>query len=177
MSSAVWIVPYDTTGCPETELHQGTSYLLAWYNKFEVPEEDFRFLFFLLYIIIRCSISALCKAFENYVLRHVLRISDLREKKQKVYKKMLEVFGRYVVKQYFCTRFRERNADELKCWTKLGNTDFHFEKKLFRKKLQKSFGGSKISLTFASAFLKKAVKEKSSLKDLDINKQVVQKAY
>ena len=124
------------------------------YNKFEVPEEDFRFLFFLLYIIIRCSISALCKVFENYVLRHILRISDLREKKQKVYKKMLEVFGRYVVKQYFCTRFRERNADELKCWTKLGNTDFHFEKNLFRKKLQKSFGGSKISFTFASAFRK-----------------------
>ena len=48
------------------------------------------------------------------------------------------------------------------------------EKKLFSKKLQKSFGSSKISLTFASAFRKKAVKEKSSLKDLDINKQVVQ---
>ena len=31
-------------------------------------------------------------------------------------------------------------------------------------------------LTFASAFEKKAIK-KSSLKDLDINKQVVQKAY
>ena len=43
----------------------------------------------------------------------------------------------------------------------------------FEKKLQKSFGSSKISLTFASAFRKKAVKEKSSLKDLDINKQVV----
>ena len=48
------------------------------------------------------------------------------------------------------------------------------KKNFFRKKLQKSFGGSKISLTFASAFRKKAVKEKSSLKDLDINKEVVQ---
>ena len=48
------------------------------------------------------------------------------------------------------------------------------QKKLFRKKLLKSFGSSKISLTFASAFRKKVVKEKSSLKDLDINKQVVQ---
>ena len=47
-------------------------------------------------------------------------------------------------------------------------------KKTFSKKLQKSFGSSKISLTFASAFRKKVVKEKSSLKDLDINKQVVQ---
>ena len=47
-------------------------------------------------------------------------------------------------------------------------------KKLFSKKLLKSFGSSKISLTFASAFRKKAVKEKSSLKDLDMNKQVVQ---
>ena len=49
-------------------------------------------------------------------------------------------------------------------------------KKTFWKKLRKSFGSSKIVLTFASAFRKKAVK-KSSLKDLDINKQVVQKAY
>ena len=45
--------------------------------------------------------------------------------------------------------------------------------KLFENFLSKSFGSSKISLTFASAFRKKAVK-KSSLKDLDINKQVVQ---
>ena len=84
------------------------------YNKFEVPEEDFRVLFSLLYIIIRCSFSFLKKAFDFYALRHVLKISDLRERKQKVYKKVLEVFGRYVVKQYFCIRFRERNADELK---------------------------------------------------------------
>ena len=48
------------------------------------------------------------------------------------------------------------------------------QKTFFEKKLQKSFGSSKISLTFASAFRTKAVKEKSSLKDLDINKQVVQ---
>ena len=41
------------------------------------------------------------------------------------------------------------------------------------KKTSKSFGSSKISLTFASAFEKKAIK-KSSLKDLDMNKQVVQ---
>ena len=46
-------------------------------------------------------------------------------------------------------------------------------KKNFFKKTSKSFGSSKISLTFASAFAKKATK-KSSLKDLDINKQVVQ---
>ena len=45
--------------------------------------------------------------------------------------------------------------------------------KLFENFPSKSFGSSKISLTFASAFRKKAVK-KSSLKDLDINKQVVQ---
>ena len=69
------------------------------YNKFEVPDEDFRVLFSLLYIIIRCSISFLCKVFDFYALRHVLKISDLREKKQKVYKKVLEVFGRYVLKQ------------------------------------------------------------------------------
>ena len=41
------------------------------------------------------------------------------------------------------------------------------------KKTLKSFGSSKIVLTFASAFEKEALK-KSSLKDLDMNKQVVQ---
>ena len=46
-------------------------------------------------------------------------------------------------------------------------------KNKFSKKTSKSFGSSKISLTFASAFRKKAIK-KSSLKDLDISKQVVQ---
>ena len=48
------------------------------------------------------------------------------------------------------------------------------KKLFFEKNFKKSFGSSKIRLTFASAFRKKAVKEKSSLKDLDINKQVVQ---
>ena len=47
------------------------------------------------------------------------------------------------------------------------------KKETFSKKTSKSFGGSKKSLTFASAFRKKAIK-KSSLKDLDMNKQVVQ---
>ena len=51
--------------------------------------------------------------------------------------------------------------------------NFRFEKEIFQKKLGKSFGSSKINLTFASAFRKKAIK-KSSLKDLDISKQVVQ---
>ena len=51
--------------------------------------------------------------------------------------------------------------------------NFRFKKKLFEKKLRKSFGGSKKVLTFASAFEKIAIK-KSSLKDLDMNKQVVQ---
>ena len=45
--------------------------------------------------------------------------------------------------------------------------------KKFSKKTWKSVGGSKKCLTFASAFRKKALK-KSSLKDLDISKQVVQ---
>ena len=54
-----------------------------------------------------------------------------------------------------------------------GEMSFRFGKEIFKKKLEKSFGGSKICLTFASAFEKKAIK-KSSLKDLDMNKQVVQ---
>ena len=47
------------------------------------------------------------------------------------------------------------------------------EKNNFQKKLQKVLVVQKKSLTFASAFRKKAIK-KSSLKDLDISKQVVQ---
>ena len=88
------------------------------------------------------------------------------------WKKEFQKFGVYVIKQYFCTRFRERNADEH--WN--DEKEMRVErpiKKTFWKKLRKSFGGSKIVLTFASAFAKKAIK-KSSLKDLDINKQVVQ---
>ena len=50
-----------------------------------------------------------------FVLRHLLRINELCERMQKVCKKVFRMFGGYVVKQYFCTRFRERNADELKC--------------------------------------------------------------
>ena len=40
-----------------------------------------------------------------------------------------------------------------------GEMSFRFEKEIFQKKLEKSFGGSKICLTFASAFQKKAYKE------------------
>ena len=36
---------------------------------------------------------------------------------------------------------------------------FRFEKNFFQKKTSKSFGSSKISLTFASAFETKAIKE------------------
>ena len=55
---------------------------------------------------------------------------------------------------------------KLRIWTSAS-------KKNFLKKLQKSFGSSKKVSTFASAFETKALK-KSSLKDLDMNKQVVQ---
>ena len=176
MPSAARIASYDTTGCPKTELHQGTSCLSDWYTiSLKFLKKIFGFYFPLLYIIIRCSFSTPLKNLEIYALRHVLKISYLREKKQKVNKKVLEVFGRYVLKQYFCIRFRERNADTVEILNKEKVLNWPtIEKNFFRKKLQKSFGSSKISFTFASAFRKKAVKEKSSLKDLDINKQVVQ---
>ena len=88
-------------------------------------------------------------------------------------KKEFGRFGVYAVKQYFCTRFRERNADEFKYWNRDRVLNLPLSKKLFEKKLRKSFGSSEIVLTFASAFEKEAIK-KSSLKDLDMNKQVVQ---
>ncbi len=68
------------------------------------------------------------------------------------------MFGTYAVKQYFCTRFRERNADELKCWNR-DKVMNNRPEKLFENFFLKSFGGSKKVLTFASAFRKKAVKE------------------
>ena len=61
----------------------------------------------------------------------------------------------------------------MKYWSMDEEMNFRIEKEIFQKKLGKSFGSSKICLTFASAFRKKAIK-KSSLKDLDISKQVVQ---
>ena len=77
---------------------------------------------------------------------------------QKSMKKVSGWFGVYAVKQYFCTRFRERNADELKYWTKEQEFEPAASKKNW-KNFEKSFGGSKISLTFASAFEKEAIKE------------------
>ena len=68
---------------------------------------------------------------------------------------------------------REKRGDHEILKQRTGFEPFRFEKKLFSKKTSKSFGSSKITLTFASAFEKKAIK-KSSLKDLDMNKQVVQ---
>ena len=55
---------------------------------------------------------------------------------------------------------------------KLGSSN-HSKKNFFEKKLLKSLVVRNKILTFASAFSKKALK-KSSLKDLDMNKQVVQ---
>ena len=49
-----------------------------------------------------------------YALRHNLVISDLGIISAKSGKKVRVMFGVYAVKQYFCTRFRERNAVELK---------------------------------------------------------------
>ena len=49
------------------------------------------------------------------------------------------MFGGYVVKQYFCTRFRERNADELKYWTKEQEFEPAASKKNFLKKTSKKF--------------------------------------
>ena len=141
MPSAARIAPYDTTGCPKTELHQGTSCLLTWYTiSLKFLKKIFGFYFPLLYIIIRCSISFLCKVFDFYALWHVLKISDLGERMQKVYKKGWKVFGRYVLKQYFCIRFRGRNADELKYWTKRRFwTNRQSKKNFFSKKTSRKF--------------------------------------
>ena len=90
-------------------------------------------------------------------------------------KKEARKFGTYAVKQYFCTRFRERNADELKCWNRdkvMNNRPKNFLKIFSRKVLVVQ----KKSLPLHPLSERKPLK-KSSLKDLDINKQVVQKAY
>ena len=68
---------------------------------------------------------------------------------------------------------REKRRWVLKYWNEVKVTNLHWKKLFFWKFLLKSFGSSEKVLTFASAFEKKAIK-KSSLKDLDINKQVVQ---
>ena len=57
--------------------------------------------------------------------------------------------------------------------TKERKHELPLQKKTFLIFFLKSFGSSKKVLTFASAFEKIAIK-KSSLKDLDMNKQVVQ---
>ena len=67
----------------------------------------------------------------------------------------------------------ERDAVQIEILNKGTEIRTSTSKKLFKKKLLKSFGSSEKVLTFASAFEKIAIK-KSSLKDLDMNKQVVQ---
>ena len=67
----------------------------------------------------------------------------------------------------------ERDAVQIEILKQSLGYELPLQKKLFEKKLRKSFGGSKKVLTFASDFKTKAIK-KSSLKDLDMNKQVVQ---
>ena len=47
----------------------------------------------------------------------------------------------------------------MKYWSIDEETNLRIEKEIFQKKTSKSFGSSKNSLTFASAFRKKAVKE------------------
>ena len=100
MPSAFRMTPYGSSGYPKTELHRGTSCLSAWYTiSLKFLKKIFGFCFSVLYIIIRCSISFLCKVFDFYALRHVLKISDLREKFHFLMKKEWKVFGRYVLKQ------------------------------------------------------------------------------
>ena len=67
----------------------------------------------------------------------------------------------------------ERDAVQIEILKQSWGYELPLQKKLFEKKLRKSLGSSKKVLTFASAFETKAVK-KSSFKDLDMNKQVVQ---
>ena len=67
----------------------------------------------------------------------------------------------------------ERDAVQIEILKTEMGYELPLQKKLFEKKLRKSFGSSEKLLTFASAFETKAIK-KSSLKDLDMNKQVVQ---
>ena len=99
--------------------------------------------------------------FPFFFLCRTASFDNQRLKKKCVFywKKEFQKFGVYVIKQYFCTRFRERNADEH--WHD-GKQSWGWttaQKNFFEKKLRKSFGGSKIVLTFASAFQKKAIKE------------------
>ena len=54
---------------------------------------------------------------------------------------------------------REKRGDHEILNRGQGFEPYRFEKKLFSKKTSKSFGGSKITLTFASAFETKVFKE------------------
>ena len=67
----------------------------------------------------------------------------------------------------------ERDAVQIEILNKGTETRTSASKKLFEKNFEKVLVVQKKFLTFASAFEKIAIK-KSSLKDLDMNKQVVQ---
>ena len=66
-----------------------------------------------LYIILRYKVASFVRGCLWFcVVRHLLRINDLQAKLHFSCKKVFRIFGWYAVKQYFCTRFQERNADE-----------------------------------------------------------------
>ena len=88
-----------------------------------------------------------------------LNISTLDKNLQKSSKKSQSTFGGNMKKLYLCTRNRERCGLKLKYWNKDEVLNLTAWKNKFSKKLAKSFGSSKISLTFASAFKTKAFKE------------------
>ena len=68
-----------------------------------------------------------------------MKISDLREKFHFLMKKEQKVFGRYVVKQYFCIRFRERNADTVEMLNKDKVLNVPTIEKTFFEKTSKKF--------------------------------------
>ena len=67
----------------------------------------------------------------------------------------------------------ERDAVQIEILKTEMRLETHIKKLFFENFSRKVLVVSEIVLTFASAFSKKAIK-KSSLKDLDMNKQVVQ---
>ena len=62
-------------------------------------------------------------------------------------------------KLYLCTRNRERDAAVIEILNRVRVLNLPVEKNFFQKKLAKSFGSSKKSLTFASAFENESYKE------------------
>ena len=160
-----WVcVPFLWSGCLVFVLFMLFVFCVLWWRMFSGIVR----IYIIRYSLFPTWVSALEICFTASFVNQRLRWKDA-----KYLQKSVSLIWRVIRKALPLHPQSREMRQWLKYWKqRWGFEPYHF-KKNFLNFFLKSFGGSKKVLTFASAFEKMAIK-KSSLKDLDMNKQVVQ---